>query len=203
MDATPGCDTRKTTRSWASKFPAGMVYKGTFVRGLSDHLQPPGWIVTSTPTPQHKSCSVMGNQKSIVPVIVQEAGMVATQVEYHSGSVVRAVGIALGVMVLLVLSGIDCKHYGIFHCLTQARQPEYNGNIRRDSYFAWYVSRGRVRTDIENQAANPMVLQPPPPHQVFVTPMVAPPGYTPSKTLSSSSSDQHLGMSGPEQFARL
>ena len=137
----------------------------------------------------------------MVPVIVQETGMVATQEEYHSGSVVRAVGIALGVMVLLVLSGIACKHYGIFRCLTQANQPAYNRNTRRDSYFARYISRGRVRTDVENQAANPVVLQPPPLPHVFISAVVAPPGYTPSKTPSHT--DQHLGMSGPEQFARL
>ena len=49
----------------------------------------------------------MGNTESVVPVIVQDTGMVATQ-------------------------------------------EEYNGNTRRDSYFARYVSRGRIRTDIEN-----------------------------------------------------
>ena len=63
----------------------------------------------------------MGNTESVVPIVVQDAGMVATKEEYHSGSVVRAVAIALGVKTLLVLSGIACKHYGIFRCLTQAQ----------------------------------------------------------------------------------
>ena len=179
---------------------------------MSVHLQLPSWIPTSAPSTLYTSWTRMGNTESVVPVIVQETGMVAIQEEYHSGLVVRSVGIALGVMVLMVLSGIACKHYGVFRCLTQANQQDYNGNTRRDSYFARYVSRGRVRTDIENQAANALVLQPPPPPPVFISPMVAPPGYTttktppgytPTKTPAGLSTDQHIRMSGAEQFARL
>ena len=69
---------------------------------------------TSALSALYNQQTTMGNTESVVPVIVQDTGMVATQEEYHSGSVVRSVGIALGVMTLIVLGGIACKHYGIF-----------------------------------------------------------------------------------------
>ena len=148
--------------------------------------------------------TTMGNTESVVPVIVQDTGMVATQEEYHSGSVVRSVGIALGVMTLIVLGGIACKHYGIFRCLTQANHQDYNRNTRRDSHFARYVSRGRIRTDVENQPSTAMVLQThPPPPPIYISPVVAPPGYTPAKSPPGTSSDHHVGLSGAEQYARL
>merc|ERR1712082_500351 len=146
----------------------------------------------------------MGNQESVVPVIVQDAGMVATQEEYHTGSGGRSVGIALGSITLIGLSGIACKHYGIFRCLMQANQPDYNGNTRRDSYFTRYISRGRFRTDVESQPPPAMVLPShPPPPPIYISPVVAPPGYTPTKSPPGSSSDHHSGLSGAEQYAML
>ena len=143
---------------------------------------------------------VMGNTESVVPVIVQDTGMIATQEEYHTGSVVRSVGIALGLITLIVLGGIACKHYGIFRCLTQASQPAYNNNNRRDSYFLRYISRGGFRSDVENQPPPAMILPVhPPPPPVYISPVAAPPGYTPTKSPPASSS----GLSGAEQYAML
>ena len=140
----------------------------------------------------------MGNQESVVPIVVQETGMVATTEEYHSGSVVRAVAMALGIITILVLGGIARKHYGIFQCLTQS--PQYSGATRRDSYFSHYISRGRVRTDVENQLAPQMVLHGPPP-TVFMQPATAPPIYSPPR--SQAKEDSKAVMTGLEQFARL
>ena len=185
-----------------------MVYMETGGRDTTVQVQQATGEVLPEPTSALSALfnllRTMGNQESVVPVIVQDAGMIATQEEYHTGSVVRSVGIALGIVTLIVLGGIACKHYGIFRCLTQASQPVYNNNNRRDSYFMRYISRGRFRTDVESQPPPAMILPVhPPPPPVYISPVVAPPGYTPTKSPPGSSSDQHCGLSGAEQYAML
>ena len=185
-----------------------MVYMGTRGRDTTVQVQQATGEVLPTTTSALSALfnllRTMGNQESVVPVIVQDAGMVATQEEYHTGSVVRSVGIALGIITLIVLGGIACKHYGIFRCLTQASQPVYNNNNRRDSYFMRYISRGRFRTDVENQTPPAMILPVlPPPPPVYISPVATPPGYTPTKSPPASSPEQHCSLSGAEQYAML
>ena len=134
----------------------------------------------------HRLSLNMGTTNTI-PVVVQEAELALTKQVYHHGSVVRAVSIALGIIILLELVGVACKHYGTLRCLTGG--ATYN-NGWRDSYFMRYISCGWFQVDTEITNVPPVFLQVPP---AYVSPQVAKvqiPVIQP-------------GLSSTEQFVRL